>query len=219
MKYLSKLIICTGVITIFVVGCNTKELQDLNLNPQAINQVNLNFMFSPVQLASAAGGGSGDNRYTDWRTNIGMCSYAIQQLANGGQGGIAPGDTYTDNFETAEALFQFIYGDELPKLYEIIKQTSVGGYDAGNKQNLQDAARIMRSFLFARVTDYYGSVPYTQAEQAAGQVFFPSYDKQKDIYPALLKELDEASADLSTSRGDEGFGAADLYFNGDITKW
>jgi hypothetical protein len=77
----------------------------------------------------------------------------------------------------------------------------------------------MRSFLFARVTDYYGSVPYSQAEQAAAQVFFPSYDKQKDIYPALLKELDEASADLSASRGDEGFGAADLYFNGDISKW
>ena len=219
MKYISKLIICTAVLSIFVIGCNTKELQDLNLNPQAINQVNLNFMFSPVQLASAAGGGSGDNRYTDWRTNIGMCAYAIQQLANGGQGGIAPGDTYTDNFETAEALFQFIYGDELPKLYEIIKQTGDGGYDAGNKQNLRDAARIMRAFLFARVTDYYGSVPYSQAEQASSQVFFPVYDKQKDIYPALLQELDEASSDLSTSRADEGFGAADLYYNGDITKW
>ena len=219
MKYLSKLFICTGIVTILATGCDTKQLHQLNLNPQAVDLVNLNFMFSPVQLASAAGGGSGDNRYTDWRVNIGMCSYAIQHLANGGFGGIAPGDTYTDNFETAEAEFQFIYGDELPKLYEIIKQTSDGGYDAGNKQNLKDAARIMRAFLFARVTDYYGSVPYTEAEQAATGVYFPKYDKQKDIYAALLKELDEAAADLNVSRLDEGFGAADLYFNGDIAKW
>ena len=165
MKYLSKLILCALIGTIFVVGCDTKDLHDLNINPQAVNQINLNFMFTPAQLATAAGGGSGDNRYTDWRTNIGMCAYAIQQLANGGIGGIAPGDRYTDNFETAEAPFQFFYGDELLKTAEIIKQTSDGGYDAGNKQNLKNAARILRAFLFARATDYYGSVPYFEAEQ------------------------------------------------------
>jgi len=77
----------------------------------------------------------------------------------------------------------------------------------------------MRAFLYARLTDYYGSVPYSEAEQASTQLFQPKYDKQKDIYPDLLKELDEASSDLSASRGDEGFSAADLYFNGDITKW
>ena len=223
MKYLSKLILCTGIASIFVVGCDTNELHNLNVNPQAVSQINLNFMFTPAQLASAAGGGSGDNRYTDWRTNIGMCSYAIQQLANGGLGGIAPGDRYTDNFETAEAPFQFFLGDELLKTAEIIKQTSDKGYDAGNKQNLKSAARILRAFLFARLTDYYGSVPYSEAEKAADQIFFPKYDKQKDIYTDLLKELHEACLDLTAglaaNRADEGFGAADLYYNGDITKW
>ena len=80
MKYISKLILCTLAVTIGVVGCDTKELHDLNINPQAVNQINLNFLFTPAQLATAAGGGSGDNRYTDWRTNIGMCSFAIQHL-------------------------------------------------------------------------------------------------------------------------------------------
>ena len=219
MKYLSKLILCTLIAAIFVVGCDTTELHNLNTNPQAVKQINLNFMFTPAQLASAAGGGSGDNRYTDWRTNIGMCSYAIQQLANGGSGGIYPGDRYTDNFETAEAPFQFFFGDELLKTAEIIKQTSVGGYDAGNKQNLKNAARILRAFLFARATDYYGSVPYFEAERASDGIYFPHYDKQKDIYADLLKELDDASAALDKTLADDGFSAADLYYSGDIVKW
>ena len=77
----------------------------------------------------------------------------------------------------------------------------------------------MRAFLYARVTDYYGSVPYTEAEKASAGTFFPKYDKQKDIYTDLLKELDEASADLDASRPDDGFSSADLYYNGDIAKW
>ena len=36
-------------------------------------------------------------------------------------------------------------------------------------------------------------------------VFFPHYDKQKDIYADILKELDEASAELNASLPDEGF--------------
>ncbi len=222
MKYLSKLVLCTVIAAFFAVGCDTKELHDLNVNPQAVNQIDLNFMLTPTQLAAAAGGGSGDNRYTDWRTNIGMCSYAIQQLANGGTGGIYPGDRYTDNFETAEAPFQFIYGDELLKCYEIIKQTSDGGYDAGHKQNLKNAARILRSWLFMRVTDYYGSVPYSEAEKAGdldNPIFFPKYDKQKDIYAGILAELNDASAALNASAADEGFSNADLYYGGDISKW
>ena len=36
-------------------------------------------------------------------------------------------------------------------------------------------------------------------------IFQPKYDKQKDIYTDLLKELDEACTGLSTSNLDEGF--------------
>lgn len=194
----------------------------MNINPQAVSEVNLNFFFTGCELGAASGGDAGDNRYIDWRTNIGMCSYAIQQLANAG-GGIAPGEKYVSDgstFESNDAPFEFMYGTELKHLAEIIKQTGPGGYDEGNKVNLRSASRILRAFLFQRLTDYYGSIPYFEALQAnSGGTFFPAYDKQKDVYADLFRELDEASAALSASNPDDGFATADIIYNGDIAKW
>lgn len=219
MKSINKIILSWILVIVLVTGCNTDELKDLNINPQAVSKINLNFMFTAAQLGAASGGSAGDNRYIDWRTNIGMCAFAIQHLANAG-GGIAPGDKYTHNAETSNAPFEFIFGDQLKNLAEVLRQTGPGGFDEGKKVNLRQASRILRAFLFHRLTDYYGSIPYSEALQAtSGGTFFPKYDKQKDIYADLLKELDEASAALNAANPDEGFAAADLYYNGDIAKW
>ena len=51
-------------------------------------------------------------------------------------------------------------------------------------------------------------------------VFQPNYDKQKDVYTDMLKELDEACAAFNASDIDyAGFKAADFIFDGDIAKW
>ena len=217
MKKVFQIAFCL-TIGLFITSCNTDELQDLNINPQAVSQIDLNFVFSTAQLGIAANGSSGDNRYTDWRTNIGMCSFAIQHLANAG-GGIAPGDKYTDNFETNECIFQFTYQDQLKNIAEILKQTGPGGYDEGKKVNMRNASRILRALSLFRVTDFYDNAPYSEANQGLDGVFFPKYDSQESIYKDLLKELDEASAALSASNPDEGFKLADMIFNGDIAKW
>ena len=66
-----------GLAAVLMTGCDTRELHDLNINPQALNQVDLNFIFTSAELAIASNGSSGDNRYIDWRTNIGWCAYAM----------------------------------------------------------------------------------------------------------------------------------------------
>jgi hypothetical protein len=219
MKQLNKTLLA-GVLTVLLVaGCDTDDLRDLDIPPQAVNQINLNFLFTAAELGAASGGSSGDNRYIDWRTNIGFASYAIQHLANGGTGGIAPGDRYTENFETNNAPFEFLYGDQLKNLAEIIRQTGPGGWDEGKKNNLRQASRILRAFLFHRLTDYYGSVPYFEANKGVDRIFFPKYDKQKEIYADLLKELDEATAALAATNDPEGFDVADIIYDGDIEKW
>lgn len=208
------------MLGLLFTSCDSEELHDLNINPQAVNEMNLNFIFTTAELGIAANGSSGDNRYTDWRTNIGMCAHAIQHLANAG-GGIAPGDKYTENFETNAAPFEFTYNDQLKNIAEILKQTADGGYDAGNKANMRNASRILRAFSFQRLVDFYGNVPYFNANRGldGSEYFFPEYDESSAIYKDLLKELDEASAAMSASLPDEGFAAADIIFNGDVAKW
>jgi hypothetical protein len=218
MKLINKAILFILTAMVPLVGCDTENLHNLNINPQAVTQIDLNFMFTAAELGSASGGSAGDNRYIDWRTNIGMGAYLIQHLANAG-GGIAPGDKYTENFESSNAPFEFFYGDALKNLSEVLRQTGPGGYDEGNKVNMRNAARILRVLNFHRLTDFYGNIPYFEALKGMDGVFFPTYDKQSDIYPALLKELEEATAALNTSNPNEGFSNADIIFNGDIAKW
>lgn len=201
-----------------VSSCDTEELHELNINPQAVNQIDLNFMFSAAQLSLASNGASGDNRYIDWRTNIGLASTAIQQLAT--TGGIsAVGNFYFDNAETSAAPFDFSYNDQLKNIAEILRQTGPGGYDEGNKVNMRNAARIMKAWTFQRLTDFYGAVPYFEANKGIEGIFFPKYDNQSVIYADLLKELDEATAAMSTSNPNEGFAKADMIYKGDIAKW
>ncbi|NIJ55274.1 SusD/RagB family nutrient-binding outer membrane lipoprotein [Dyadobacter arcticus] len=207
-----------GLAVVLVTGCDTKQLHDLNINPQALNEVDLNFIFTSTELAIASNGTTGDNRYIDWRTNIGMCAYAIQHLASSG-GGISPGDKYTSNAETNAAPFEFTYNDQLKNVAEILKQSGPGGFAEGKYKNMRNAARIIRAFSFARLTDFYGNIPYFEANQGMEGIFFPKYDTQDAIYADLLKELDEATAGMNTANGDEGFGDADFIYKGDITKW
>ncbi len=217
MKNLTKYLKYSLAI-VLATSCDTEELHDLNINPQALNQVNLNLLFTSAELGIASNGTSGDNRYIDWRTNIGMCAYAIQQLANAG-GGIAPGDKYTVNAETNAAPFDFTYNDQLKNLAEVLKQSGPGGFGEGKYLNMRQAARILRAFSFARLTDFYGNIPYSEANKGTEGIFFPKYDSQDAVYADLLKELDEASSALSTSNADEGFAAADFIYKGDIAKW
>ena len=217
IKYYYKFIVSALVLGLLVSSCDTEELHLININPQAVNQIDVNFIFSTAQLGLADGGTS-SNRYLNWRTNIGLAAGAIQQMAT--PGGISSnGNFYTHNEETAAAPFEYTYQDQLKNLAEILRQTGPGGYDEGNKINLQAATRILKAWSFQRLTDFYGSVPYFEANQGLLGIFFPTYDKQSEIYPDLLKELDEAVNTLSASNPDEGFAKADMIYKGDIAKW
>ncbi len=215
---MKKLMIGVLFLSLFAIGCDTDELHDLNINPQALSEVEMNYLFTSAQLGTASGGSRGDNRYIDWRTNMGMFGHAIQQIANV-SGGIAPGDKYTDNDETNAAPWDFLYNDVLQNLEEILKQTGTGGFEDGKRPNLRQAARILRAYNFMRLTDYYGNVPYTEALKGRDGIFFPKYTPQEEIYTDLLKEVSEAVKGFGAANAGDGFANADLFYQGDVDKW
>ena len=219
MKMAYKSIALAALITVGAgTSCDTDTLHELNINPQAVNQMDLHFLFTSAELGIASSGSSGDNRYIDWRTNIGMMSTAIQHLATTGDISSA-GMYYRHNEEICAAPFDMTYQDQLKNIAEIIRQTDEGGYSEGQLPNTRNAARILRVWSFQRLTDFYGAVPYTEANKGLEGIFFPVYDNQSAIYPDLLRELDEATAALSDAADDKGFAAADILYNGDIGKW
>lgn len=78
-------------------------------------------------------------------------------------------------------------------------------------------ARIWNVYMFQFLTDTYGDIPYSQAFLSIKPVF----DRQQDIYADMLKELEEAIQQIKTyqTAGFEGYGEADVLYNGDLNKW
>ena len=59
---------------------------------------------------------------------------------------------------------------------------------------LEGVAIVLRSYIFATLTNAYGDIPYSGAIGGAGDNFTPSYDPQEAIYTDLLSELRRADA-------------------------
>ena len=194
-----------------LTSCDTDGLHELNVNPNARNTVNTNFLFTAAELSTACNGAGGDNWYTNWRTNVGTCAYAIQQLAQA-TGGIAQGDKYFENQEASQGVWDWYYDDQLKNLAEVIKQTGPGGFEEGRRINTREAGRILRVVNFHRLTDWFGNIPYFEANKGIELIYKPKYDDQQAIYADMLKELDEACTNISASNPDDGFAASDLIY-------
>ncbi len=74
----------------------------------------------------------------------------------------------------------------------------------------------MKAWAFQILTDTYGDIPYTAALGATLGTSSPAYTPQSEIYPDLLRELTEASAQIVPG---QTLGGGDLVYAGDMTKW
>jgi hypothetical protein len=113
------------------------------------------------------------------------------------------------------AEFQDVYINELKNLTIVIDKAE------GEEENpkLAAAAKVLRAWSFLYLTDVWGDVPYSEALQGFSQTgdLTPKYDKQADIYTALLTQLEEANAALTGTLPFASSG--DLIYGGDIMAW
>lgn len=77
--------------------------------------------------------------------------------------------------------------------------------------------RILRAMSTAKITDLFGDIPYFNAGKGEEKL---AYDKQKDIYYDIFKELKEAVDILNSGlKGQKKLGKSDFIYNGDFSKW
>lgn len=88
--------------------------------------------------------------------------------------------------------------------------------DSPEEQNIRSLCRIWRAWVYSRLTDYVGDIPYSQA--CSPYYASPKYDSQRDIYYDLVKELAEASADIDVNAPCT-VAEYDVVFHGDWSKW
>lgn len=85
------------------------------------------------------------------------------------------------------------------------------------ENNLQEgAAVVLKSWVFATLTNAYGDIPYFDAIKGAEDNFTPEYNEQSEIYADILSELERASGLLLSGSGSID---GDIMLNGDPELW
>nr|WP_299171929.1 SusD/RagB family nutrient-binding outer membrane lipoprotein [uncultured Allomuricauda sp.] len=191
---------------VLLLGACDEGFEDLNVNPARPTQVSVANKLTAAQLFASS------ERYDNWRAGLIYQSTMMQHFAS--TAGYWDGDKYTWNRGYASSLMDRYYGNAVKSLEDMLVQMD----NEGSPDEMKAITRIMRVFVFSRLTDLYGDVPYSEAGKAVLEgILTPRYDPQSEIYADMLNELSEAAAALGT--GTSGFGDADIIYGGDQAKW
>lgn len=206
MKYISHIltVMATGLLLFVGTACN--DFGDLNVNPTQSTDMDPGFQMSYCQVWLS------QNRYEAWRTNFILTSCMIQHTAH--TGSYFEGDKYSYNIPSYNsALWESAYTREIKNVIDLIQRIEGDPLYT----NTYHAARILKVYMFSRMTDLHGDIPYSEAGRGfLDRNFFPAYDSQESIYQDFLKELSEAVAGLNASEpGVRG----DILYNGEVDKW
>jgi len=188
----------------------TKDFEQINTDPVAYGPTNFdpNFTFSTAQLTYT---GSIDFAYETWRANLIYAGTMMQGLSS--VVSYWAGDKYLNTPWYTSAYWERAYAEQVKPIVDVVEVTKTNP----KYKNLHQVARIWKALVFARLTDLYGDIPYSEA----GQGYYmknlsTKYDKQQDIYMDMLKELEDAVSKLDAA-ADQVSG--DVIYDGNLDKW
>ncbi|MGZ8537144.1 MAG: SusD/RagB family nutrient-binding outer membrane lipoprotein [Flavisolibacter sp.] len=89
--------------------------------------------------------------------------------------------------------------------------------DTAKDVNYQAIAMTLNAWVYSNLTDAFGDVPMDEAVSAEEGILQPKYNKQKDIYVKILRDLDSANKLYVTSKA-MSYGT-DILYNNNVTNW
>jgi hypothetical protein len=197
IKYLA--ILLSGALLLSETSCK-KDLNKINQNPNASENAQPDYLLTAATKATV-------DTYWGTSNNMDASLLFVQHWA---KIQYTDPDRYIYTNSAFQELWTVAYTKSIVNLNQIIK---LG--DAQANSNYKGVALVLRSWVFTLLTDAYGDIPYQQAANI-DQYLTPAYDKQRDVYLALLEDLKTAQASLSTSGKAIG---GDVIYNNNIALW
>lgn len=194
-----------AVAVFFAASCD-EGFDELNTSKTGAISIDPVYQLNNAVISTSSGGAAGGSSLI---YDIGI----VQQIISPNSGVLTGANYNQDNRQATQTLWQGYFRNVIRNTTDIIDKTK----DTPERSNLMNMARILQSYGFMLLTDAYGDIPYTEAGKGfIDLAFFPSYDAQETIYPAIIQELGSAASALSESGRIE---TADVLYGGDITQW
>jgi hypothetical protein len=204
---MKKIIIITALSIIAFVSCQSDDsYENLNKDPKNPTQVNSEFLFN-----------SASKSLVDQMTSTSVNDNIFRMLAQ----------HWTETTYVDEANYDFntrnITNNFWSEMYrDVLLDLSVAKTTIEANTRLTDATKasrlaqveILSVYAWANLVETFGDVPYTQALKGT-EFPLPVYDDAATIYADLLTRLSAAIPNLT----NDGFGAADPFYAGNVTAW
>ncbi|MDR1161574.1 MAG: SusD/RagB family nutrient-binding outer membrane lipoprotein [Tannerellaceae bacterium] len=191
--------------TVLVAGC-TDSFEEINTDPDAFDEAPYtNMLADAIREVGTRMGGEIEG-YGTWSGYITKIQYMDYM------GGINPtNNTYGNRWSRC---YTNIY-----QLNDILKRTEE---NAGNLKNIRFVARIWQQYMWSYLLDGWGDIPYSEAIKGAdedGAILTPKYDKEQDIWPAVMADLKTIADEMAAGLGSDDIGDGDFIYSGDVKKW
>lgn len=196
-KYITILI--SGALLLSVSSCK-KDLEEINQNPNASQNAQPDYLLTAATKATV-------DTYWGTANNMDASLLFVQHWA---KIQYTDPDRYIYTNTAFQELWSVGYSRSIVNLNQIIKLA-----DAQANPNYKGVALVLRSWVFCLLTDNYGDVPYKQAANIS-EYLTPTYDKQRDVYFALLDDLKNAQTALTATGSTI---AGDVIYNNNISLW
>jgi hypothetical protein len=200
---MKKFIFSILTLSAVAISCNTDL--DINTNPDTLdpNDASLAAQLPAGIIGLAGSEGAGMAIFGGFWAQYWTQSNTANQFKD------------IDNYSAGTADYNFIWNgmyDALGDIRNIRRRALAQGN--WNYYLIATALQVQSSQL---LTDFYGSIPYTEAGDSNNLT--PHFNTGEEVYDLMIADLDDAlSKDLSTSAGELPDGH-DLIFQGDMDKW
>ncbi len=193
LKHISKAVIITGLIGV-VSACKFTDL-DINKDPNSPTVASAKLLLPTAELAVI-------NAVT-----------AVNDNAMGFAGLLSSADNFDLNNQSYNGTWNSFYRN-MNNVEAIINASA-------NSPKYLGVAQILKAYAMGNFVDTFGDCPYTEAWKGNAEtaITSPKFDKDSDIYEALIKLCDEAVVNLAKPSAEAIAASADFMYGGSLTKW
>lgn len=191
-----------AVITL-TTAC-TNDFDTINSDPNKVEDIDPGYLFTRVWMRYNG------SPHEELRSNLimaGPLAGLLQSAYRSGQGFEGTNDGYN------EAKMNEMYKDAVKNGIEMLYLLNA------DKEN-DNAAKIAQGtiamqFVFQRITDLYGDIPYHEAGLGYREgIFYPKYDSQEDIYKSSVDSLKKYRDILLSTDAAPFLPKSDIFFGG-----
>ncbi|WP_109694852.1 SusD/RagB family nutrient-binding outer membrane lipoprotein [Chitinophaga deserti] len=181
----------------------TKDFLETNEDPNRLESITPGTLLNPTIYGAATYGMSRSRSFT----------FELMQVSGGYPNESVEDQIYLYDFreDVGNGIWTTGY-----KWLANAREMELNAAKLGNNNYLA-IALTLKAWMYANLTDCFGDVPMSNALSGEDGKFFPTFDKQEDVYKTMLSDLERA--DTIYGKGSTATYAADILYANDFTKW